>query len=214
MRDESEKEVVHRIEAFSDIVIGFSLAQLGLNLTIPARARDLFTSVHGATSLIALIITFALVCSVWWNHHRIFRHLFIPTPINIFANFAALCGVIVLAYSMQLLVHAHMDDNVAFALYAGSYCWIMGLFALIAWSGLRTRGSMMSAEIRARSVKSAFGATVLCVWMAAFTAVALVFGMHGEAVAWTETGLVLSLVAVRFATRGKRPGQAPSSPSV
>ena len=39
LRDEPEKEVVHRLEAFSDIVIGFSLAQLGLSLTLPARAR-------------------------------------------------------------------------------------------------------------------------------------------------------------------------------
>lgn len=203
MRDESEKEIVHRIEAFSDIVIGFSLAQLGLNLTIPAHARDLFTGLHGATALIALVITFALVCSVWWNHHRLFRHLFIPTPLAIFANFAALCGVIVLAYSMQILVH-HIEDPVAFAMYTGSYAWITGFFALIAWNGLRVRGPMMTAQIRTESLKSAFTVSVLCFWMIVFTVVLLRFGMHSNAVAWTETGLVVSLVAVRFATRSKR----------
>jgi hypothetical protein len=59
VRDESEKEVIHRLEAFSDIVIGFSLAQLGLSLTIPAHARDLFVHVRGATGLLALVITFS-----------------------------------------------------------------------------------------------------------------------------------------------------------
>lgn len=214
MRDESEKEVVHRIEAFSDIVIGFSLAQLGLNLTIPAHASDLFTGLRGATSLVALIFTFALVCSVWWQHHRIFRHLFIPTRLNIFANFAALCGVILLAYSMQILVHAHMDDSVAFAMYTGSYCWIMVFFAFIGWSGLRARGSMMTPQMRSESLKTVLVATVACFWMLVFTAVLLVFGMHGQALAWTETGLVLSLGALRLVMRGKHLAGASNSPSV
>lgn len=214
MRDESEKEVVHRIEAFSDIVIGFSLAQLGLNLTIPAHARDLFTHVHGATSLFALFVTFALVCVVWWHHHRIFRHLFIPTRFNIFANFAALCGVILLAYSMQILVHAHMVDNVALAMYTGSFGWIMAFFAYIAWSGLRARGSGMSANVRTESHKTAIRDTVVSIWMLVFTVVVLVFGMRGQVAAWTEAGLVLSLALVRFLSRRRRLSGSSSSPSV
>jgi uncharacterized membrane protein len=106
MRDESEKEVVHRLEAFSDIVIGFSLAQLGLTLIIPHRAIDLFMHVSGARTLLGFAVTFALVCAVWWSHHRLFRHAFVPTPLNIFANFAALGGVIFLSYSMQVLIHS------------------------------------------------------------------------------------------------------------
>lgn len=214
MRDEAEKEVVHRIEAFSDIVIGFSLAQLGLNLTIPAHARDLFTHVHGATGLIALVITFALVCLVWWNHHRIFRHLFIPTAFNVFANFAALCGVILLAYSMQIVVHNHMGDKVAFAMYTGSFSWIMGLFAMLAWSGLRARGSAMSAKTRAESYKTAIRDTVVSFWTLAFTVVVLVYGLRGPALIWLESGLVLSFVLVRFLSRGKRVAEASNSPSV
>lgn len=214
MRDESEKEIVHRIEAFSDIVIGFSLAQLGLNLIIPAHARDLFTSVRGATGLIALVITFALVCAVWWGHHRLFRHLFVPTPLAIFANFAGLCGVIVLAYSMQILVHDHIDDKVAFAMYTGSYAWTTAFFTVIAWNGFILRGPTMNAPLRADSLKKAIGFSVVCVWMIAFTVVTVVFGMHSPALAWTETGLVVTLLAVRFATRGRRAAGSPSSPSV
>jgi hypothetical protein len=33
----------HRLEAFSDVVIGFSLAQLGLTLVIPAHAIEFVT---------------------------------------------------------------------------------------------------------------------------------------------------------------------------
>jgi hypothetical protein len=51
IRDESEKEVVHRLEAFSDIVIGFSLAQLGLTLIIPRHAIDLFSNGNGVRAL-------------------------------------------------------------------------------------------------------------------------------------------------------------------
>jgi len=48
MHEEREARLVHRIESFSDLVIGFSLALLGLTLVIPAHATELLA--HPARS--------------------------------------------------------------------------------------------------------------------------------------------------------------------
>lgn len=201
MRDESEKEVVHRLEAFSDIVIGFSLAQLGLSLTMPDHGRDLFTHVRGATGIIALIITFTLVCGVWWMHHRLFRHLFVPTPINIIANFAALGGVIFLAYSMQVLVHVHFADAVAFALYTGSYAWIMVLFAAIAWNGMRLRRGRMDAELRMVCFHYAVRLSIIAAWLVVMTLATTLFGVRPQVTQWLFVLLVVPLTINRIIGR-------------
>ncbi|HLI97895.1 MAG TPA: TMEM175 family protein [Candidatus Baltobacteraceae bacterium] len=203
MRDEPEKEVVHRLEAFSDIVIGFSLAQLGLTLTIPSHARDLFTHVRGAGGLFALIVTFALVCGVWWSHHRLFRHLFVPTALNIVANFAALCGVILLAYSMQLLVHFSFSDHVAFAMYTGSYAWIYSLFALAAWNSLRLRRERMSAEDSTDGMRFAVRASLFGIYLMAVTIATVRFGFGSSAAQWFMFGLLLVGLLARFLTRAR-----------
>lgn len=213
MRDESEKEVIHRLEAFSDIVIGFSLAQLGLSLTIPEHGRDLFLHVRGATGLIALCITFVLVCGVWWMHHRLFRHLFVPTPANIIANFAALGGVIFLAYSMQVLVHVHFTDPVAFALYTGSYGWIMVLFALMAWNGIRLRRDRLGAEVRTASFHYAVRLSIIALWLVIMTIAVSLFGVKPQIAQWLFVALAVPLTINRLIDSRRR-RLAASSPSV
>lgn len=206
MRDESEKEVVHRLEAFSDIVIGFSLAQLGLTLKLPDRAIDLF-SIHksapdkGVLNIIALAITFGLVCAIWWSHHRLFRHTFVPTRFSIFANFAALGGVIFLAYSMQILVHVGAGDPVAYALYAGSYAWIMLLFALMAWIGIRARGAKWNDVERAESLRFAVRISIIGVWLAGLTAVSLLAGPRSSLNSLMMLLLIIALAAHRLILR-------------
>lgn len=209
MRDESEKEVIHRLEAFSDIVIGFSLAQLGLTLTIPAHARDLFTHIHGATSLMGLVITFTLVCGVWWSHHRLFRHLFVPTTINIVANFAALGGVIFLAYSMQVLLHFGFGDPVAFPMYTGAYAWILLLFSFIAWNGMRLRSRQMHAELRSLSLLYTIRLSVVALYLTLMTVAVLVFGLHSNVSLWMFAALVVVVAVSRILAR-----RLISSPSV
>jgi uncharacterized membrane protein len=212
MLDESEKEVVHRLEAFSDIVIGFSLAQLALTLTIPKHAIDLFVHVNGARSLLGFAITFALVCVVWWSHHRLFRHAFVPAPLNILANFAALGGVIFLSYSMQVLVHSGLLDRTAYAMYTGSYAWILLLFAFLWWNGIRLRGTQLAGDRRATALRFAMRTTIVGIWLAALTAVALVLGPQSAVNPVMVLLLIIALATHRLATR-RRTETATNPPS-
>lgn len=205
VNDESEQHLVHRLEAFSDIVIGFSLAQLGLSLTIPKHASDIFSHVHGATGIFAVVITFGLICAVWWAHNRLFRHLFIPSAPNILANFAALCGVIFLAYSMQLLVRADFQDRVAYCMYTGSYGWIMLLFSFIAWNGLRVRGARMNAGLRTQSTKFAVRTTIVAAWFILVTVLTSALGLSPETAQWLFLVLAVALIAQRMISRRVSP---------
>jgi uncharacterized membrane protein len=63
MRDEV---FVRRLEAFGDIVMGFSLALLGLTLVVPDHAAAL---VEHQNWLVAYVWTFALVCVLWASHY-------------------------------------------------------------------------------------------------------------------------------------------------
>jgi uncharacterized membrane protein len=212
LRDESEKEIVHRLEAFSDIVIGFSLAQLGLTLIIPKHSIDLFTHISGARTLIGFGVTFFLVCAVWWAHHRLFRHVFVPTAVNIVANFAALGGVIFLSYSMQVLVHFSIVDRTAYAMYAGSYAWIMLLFAFLWWNGIRLRGDRLTGPLRETSFRFAIRTTIVGVWLAGLAAISILLGPAAPANQVLVVLLIVALALHRVTAR-RRSQAAINSPS-
>lgn len=155
-REESEEHVVHRLEAFSDIVIGFSLAQMTLNLVLPNDVLDLFR--HHSLSLAAFALTFTIVAGLWWGHHRLFTYYFVPTPFNVVLNFLSLGGVMFIVYTLQVWLHAAYHRQIAYAMYAGAIAFVIGINAFLTYRGVMLRGHKMSAEIarrgRARSIRT------------------------------------------------------------
>jgi hypothetical protein len=145
LADESDERVLHRLEAFSDIVIGFTLAQIGLSLTFPGSAGALLDRPY---QLFAFIITFAIVCAMWWSHHRLFTHFFVPRPLTIVLNFATLGALLFAVYSVQLLVHLQFKDRTAVAIYALSFAVVFGLLGVQYLLGRAARGSALSPELR------------------------------------------------------------------
>ena len=126
MADESEERSVHRYEAFSDIVIGFSLAQLGASLVVPRQTIDL---VHNPIWLLGFTWAFAMVCALWWFHHRFFASLFVPRPGPVLLNFLWLGVVILCVYSSQVWIH-FPADLIALRIYFISFALAYGVLAL------------------------------------------------------------------------------------
>jgi hypothetical protein len=114
----NDERFVHRIEAFSDIVIGFSLAQLGATLVIPPHAQAL---VDNPGWMVGFLWTFALVCLMWWNHHRMFR-TFKMTPASVILNFVLLATIVLVVYFAQVFARVTTihDAIVASRLYFGA----------------------------------------------------------------------------------------------
>jgi uncharacterized membrane protein len=147
-REESEERIVHRLEAFSDIVFGFSLAQLTFSLVLPSDPLDLFRK--SALTLVAFAASFAIVAGMWWSHHRLFAHFFVPTRINIVLNFVSLGGILFMVYALQVWLHATQNRNIGFAMYAGALALVTATDGTLMYRGVLLRGNKMSSFVASR----------------------------------------------------------------
>ena len=158
---ETDTRLVHRIESFSDVVIGFSLALLALTLAIPEHTHDLF---QNPAWLLIYLWTFAVVAAIWFNHQRLFSVYFAPTRIAIFLNFLLLSLVGLVVFFVQVFgkVHGAADKGVAFYVYwivLGTEFGILGaLFAL----GTRSRWAVLDVKQRQDGVHHAIRGALLC----------------------------------------------------
>lgn len=140
---------VRRLEAFGDIVIGFSLALLALSLIVPNHAQML---VEDKAWLWAYVWTFGLVCSMWGAHYWTFRYVFVPTPLTVALNYVKLALIVLLIFTVQVLLRSFelgsaRDIVVANELYWGCLIayWIVAgsLMAL----GLQARRGALAPEV-------------------------------------------------------------------
>jgi uncharacterized membrane protein len=194
-RDESEERLIHRLEAFSDIVMGFSLAQLALTLGRPDHAVDLFLKHHGAT-VIAFVITFAIVCSMWWSHHLLFTHFFVPRSATIVMNFATLGALLFAIYSVQLFI-ADLGDSTAFAMYATSFGTVALLLGVQFLYGWRVRKGALPADISLRGFGRGlglFGVGALFLLSASLSAR---YGLHVRPFTYVLYALFVYVIAMR-----------------
>ncbi len=141
-RDEeasAEQHTIHRIEAFSDIVIGFCLAQLGLNLTMPKNGAEL-TVILANTAFFAIAFYFIVV--LWWFHHRIFSTFFVTSKLTRITNCTMLGGLVLNQYFLQALVHVFAVDqnpDVLVRLYCFSFAFVYLLLGVMLFVGLLAR---------------------------------------------------------------------------
>ena len=143
-RDESEERFIHRLEAFSDIVIGFSLAQLGVSLTIPAHGYELIQ--HPAW-FGSFVFAFAVVCSMWFFHHRLFARFFVPRFWPVVLNFVWLALIVLLVFTAEMYVHLP-DDVVVMRLYFACYALAYLILGFQSVLGVRYLGAALDAETR------------------------------------------------------------------
>ncbi len=123
-----------RLEAFSDLVFGFSLSLLATRLDVPARVEDVFEP----TRWVALIGTFGLVCRFWLEHYRIFRHHFVAQTFDAIVNFVFLFAIAIMPYSVQTFLRFSFSIP-SFTLYLADFCLILSSLATLRLRSLRQR---------------------------------------------------------------------------
>jgi uncharacterized membrane protein len=140
------QHTIHRIEAFSDIVIGFCLAQLGIGLVLPKNATDMF-SVWQSTTF--FVTAFILVAVLWWLHHRTFTSFFVLVTPMVVMNFAMLCGLVLTLYFLESIVHIAnlgQDPSRFFALFVFAFAFVYTLVGLMLLAGLLVRCAELPAD--------------------------------------------------------------------
>lgn len=132
-----------RLEAFSDLVFGFSLSLLATRLDVPARVEDVFEATRWGT----FVITFGIICVIWLAHYRIFRHRFVAGVPDVAINFVFLFGIAVLPYAVQTFLRFTSGQD-AILLYFGDFALIFTALATLRWRALRQRRGDPDAAVR------------------------------------------------------------------
>jgi len=149
MKDERTQHTIHRLEAFSDVVIGFCLAQLGLSLVLPKSESDLTSVWISATFFVS---AFLFIAVLWWLHHRTFSAFFVLNVPMVVINFAMLCGLVLTLYFLDSIVRvAGLGQNPAifFSLFVLSFALVYALAGAMLLTGLFLRRTELpTSEIR------------------------------------------------------------------
>ena len=175
--EERDERLIHRLESFSDLVMGFSLALLSLSLALPVHIAQLW---QNPLWLFAYIWTFAVIASIWYTHQRLFSYYFTVRPYTVFLNFALLFLIGLMVYFVQVFVHVagEPDRLWAFLIY---FC-VQGLSFLVMGTlyaqGVRARWQHLDADLRYTGVRNA--ARTLTAGAAILTGVLVVVLRHPQ----------------------------------
>jgi len=145
MLSDGDSHTVRRIEAFSDIVIGFCLAEVGVNLAFP-KSGDAATLWLNVGFFLA---AFGFIAIIWWFHHRLFTTFFVLNQFTLVLNFIFLAGIVLTTYFLQLFVHAGaIGENAApyFRLWAFCFANVYTLLGILLAIGMWMRRDELAAK--------------------------------------------------------------------
>jgi hypothetical protein len=149
--------LLQRVEIFSDVVLGFCLAELGLSLWLPTTGHPITEVLTRPWGLIAFVWTFGTICLLWVRNNHLFKHYFIPNSFSIALNFAQLGAAVLMVYMVQVFVRAiELDGNGdvknGIAMYCGSFVLLQLLLGALFLYGVRKRWDLLDMPLRARGV--------------------------------------------------------------
>jgi hypothetical protein len=130
-----------RLEGFSDAVFGFALTLLVVQLEAPSNHQELEQLVRG---FFPFAVTFAMVCYIWWEHNKFFRHYGLQDAWTAFLNAVLLFVVLFYVYPLKFLAVTLLgpvvglpgpggfaDGRFVMLVYSGGVALIFGVFRLL-----------------------------------------------------------------------------------
>jgi uncharacterized membrane protein len=186
-----------RLEAFSDLVFGFSLSLLATRLDVPANPAEVFETTRWAT----FIVTFGMICAIWFSHYRIFRHHFVARTPDVIVNFIFLLGIAVFPYAVQTFLRFSPARNVI-VLYLGDFALVLTALATLRWRALRQRREDPDADVRLREWRGTVRQYVLVLVIVGF-----LFAMNAELfpaekfLSFLSAALVIVTLGTRLSVR-------------
>jgi len=167
-----------RLENFSDIVFGFSISLLAVQLEVPKSAAQIVLSHY-----FFFFLTFAVMAAVWYLHYRMFRFAFAAQALDVILNFVFLGCVAFLPYTLELL-NRMADVRLPGMLYAVDFGTLFLLLAILNLHGLAFWNRRLPPLVQLGLWHN--GVRDVCVAIVAYAAAALFswFGDHGGEVFW------------------------------
>jgi uncharacterized membrane protein len=138
-----DERLTSRLEAFGDLVFGFSLSLIAIRLDVPSRVEDIFEPARWLT----VILTFAFICRFWLEHYRIFRHHFVIRTVDMVVNFMFLFAIAILPYAVQIFLRFQFQ-RMPFSIYLGDVVIIFATLSFLRVRSLRQRRADSDEEGR------------------------------------------------------------------
>jgi len=177
-----------RLEAFSDIVFGFALAQCAFALDVPKSLDQLGTEWHG---LPYFAVTFVLIAMFWFIHYRVFHYAFAARRLDVVLNFGLLATVALLPYALRLYIT--FNDSVPGSLaYAATLGSAFTLIAVLEWRGLREPPRPMTPKAEQMMRRAAWRHGVAGIVFLLSVPVIAYFGLYAR-VFWALIGIAIAL---------------------
>ena len=166
---EDRQRFTRRLEAFSDIVFGFALAQSAVALEVPKTLADFGSH---RIELVYFVLTFVLIAQFWLIHYRIFHYVFAARTIDIVLNFLLLGTVALLPYALRIWIHFpdSVIGGVAYALALGGGFTLVTMLEL---RGLRGLTGAMRQRWIGITMRHGMAAAVFLISLALFPLIGL-----------------------------------------
>ncbi len=171
----TDERLVHRLEAFSDVVIGFVLAEMAITLSIP---RTMPSPGDLVQNMVAFASTFFLVVIIWYLHNRLFAAYFVPNFAMIALNFTMLGGLIVMGYLFAVAMRFSDQSGwlQLLALWFAGFALVYFLIGVMYSLGTYLR----SRELDARTFAAGVVRAISCVLGAAVLLVIALYVSHAQ----------------------------------
>jgi len=174
------------------------LAQLALSLAIPKNGA--LGLLDNPPPLIAFVITFTIVCGMWWSHHKLFVHYFVPIPVMVVLNFVTLAGVGFAVYSVQLMLHPG-HTSLDFAFYEWSLAIVYTLLAVQYFYGWSVRRKLLPPKISDGGLRAALMLVGVGITFGAIAALTVRYGVRVSGLQYAGYLIIAYAVLLRLLFR-------------
>ncbi len=143
-----DRHLVGRLESFGDIVIGFSMSQLALQLEIPRTSHDVFGHPF---RYVVFFGAFAIVSVFWFRFHRIMATGFAPHVPDLLLLFGFLAFVALVPFALVTYTRLFGGASVSregFLLYIGVFFGVAALSWILAVRGMRRAWAFLDEKER------------------------------------------------------------------
>lgn len=168
-----ERHLVARLESFGDIVMGFAMAQLALQLEIPKRPEDVFAH---PMNYVIFFAAFGLLGVFWLRFHRIMAMGFAPRSLDIGLLFGFLAFVALVPFSLitytRLLRPSGAYSRESVMLYLADFLGVAMFSWFLSIRGMRRAWPVLTAEERTAAWRPALaGFVIIPVFLVALVSV-------------------------------------------
>ena len=145
----------NRLEAFSDGVFAVAITLLVLEIGIPT-GDDLWSKLGDEwPSFASFFVSVWVIGIIWVNHHGVIDHLKQADRGVLYLNLLVLMSVVLIPFSTALMAE-HLksgdDENVAAAVYAGSFVLMSVSFASL-WEYITRHRELLGVELSDQEIR-------------------------------------------------------------